>query len=116
MKRYNKLKSMLEDKNMQDAMKNIYNTEFDAIDYSKYVFDIFDNKADYQDSLDNGVFSEDYLYDADTNITHQIFTDLMGGDFDNEEDAEFYYDYANEISDLSNDIVYTTINDIKKKI
>ena len=55
------------------------------------------------------IWSDDLVYDIDQNITHEVATEFLGIDFENDEDAEFFSDYANEISEIGNNDMHEII-------
>ena len=113
MERYNYLKEQLNNKVVTKEMTNIYNNNFNVDACIKYHLDMYPTIGEFLDMLENGEFSEDYLYEEDQNIVHTIACDVLGVDFDNEEDEDFYSDYQNDISDKANAIVFKTIETIK---
>ena len=56
------------------------------------------------------IWSDDYVYDIDQNVTHEVATEILELDFDNDEDQEFYSDYANDISEFGNNDLHTILN------
>ena len=93
--------------NNQKEIKALWSKEFKLHEKSLKGY-----LEDMKEDIDfDYIWSDDLVFDVDQDITHTVATDLLGVDFDNDEDAEFFSDYANEISEMGNVDMYELIKE-----